>query len=45
MNVIHEVRVGNGNKGGGCVSVVIRQRVRRVLMTESSSFSVNWPVY
>jgi len=40
-----EVTVLNGTKGGNRVRGGVWQGVRRVLMTEFSSFSMNWPVY
>jgi len=40
-----EVTVLNGTKGGNLVRGGGWQGVRRVLMTEFSSFSMNWPVY
>ena len=46
-NVFHEldVTVLNGTKGGNRVRGGVWQGVRRVLMTEFSSVSMNWPVY
>jgi len=46
-NFIHELEVTvlNGTKGGNRVRGRGWQVVRRVLMTEFSSFSMNWPVY
>jgi len=46
-NFIHEleVTVVNGTKGGNQVKGGGGQGVRRVLITECSSFSMNWPVY
>ena len=46
-NFIHELEVTvlNGTKGGDRVTRGVWQGVRRVLMTECSSFAMNWPVY